>query len=105
MRKSITAFFCVLSLSCLSQNNDTIVVHQQLTGNLVEFTFKSVRELDEFIEAKWEPRFMIVHPDLVEFDIDPESQTVRFTLGVEVDYKTVDAITKRFNIDNYTISE
>lgn len=48
---------------------------------------------------------MTIHPDLVEFDIDPESQTVRFTIEDEIDHNTVDAIVKRFNIVNYKISE
>lgn len=105
MRKSITAFFCILSLSAFSQNTDPTTVHQSLNGTLVEFNFKSNKLLDEFIEAKWESRFMTIHPDLVEFDIDPDTQMVRFTIDSEVDYNTVDTITKRFDIINYTISE
>ena len=103
MRRSTTALFCILSLFSFGQNSDTTMIKHSLDGNLFSFDFKSGVKIDEFNEAKWEPRFKMIHKDLVEFDLDPESQMVHFVLGFEWDPLTVDAIAKRLGAEIYQL--
>ncbi|MFT6243465.1 MAG: hypothetical protein ACJA0U_001039 [Salibacteraceae bacterium] len=103
MRRFITALFCILSLCSFGQNSDTTMIKHSLDGNLSSFDFKSGVKIDKFNEVKWESRYKVIHKDLVEFDLDPESQMVHFVLGVEWDKKTVDAIAKRLGAEIYQL--
>lgn len=89
----------------LGSNHDGSIAKIKMTvvDNQVKYQFISNRNIDEFMAARWEERFLHVYPILFSLSIDIEIQKVELVLPSKHTREELLPIIQKFNYDDFEI--